>query len=124
MEDPRPSPLDGLIDMEIQLRDIEQADTDRIRALTEGPSPELVQAAENVFAPHMFDPILEKGKVSDIVDFAFRDCGAENPADFLNLITRMQRNQGRDVLKHNALDALWIQVQQHRARKAVRNLAS
>jgi hypothetical protein len=85
---------------------------------SEGLNRELVEKAEALFAPHVFDPTREKAKLEEVTGFVLQDCGAGSPDQLLELvqkIDRVTRNQHPD---HGLLDRIWMLAQETRARKA------
>ena len=78
----------------------------------------LRETAEALFAPHVFDPVREKGKMEEVLGFVLQDCGAGSPdqlVDLMQKIDKVTRNQYPD---YGLLDRVWILAQQTRARKA------
>lgn len=117
------SPLDSLINMEISmLQDASPVpESGRVVGLNEAkvPHQEMRDKAQQIFAPEMWDPAMEKSKVDDVVNYAIQDCGAENPRDMINLLNTLYQNAGgRGVF----LDTCWGHIQRLRFLRASRNM--
>lgn len=112
------SPVDGLIDLEIEL--IREGSGEQTVHKTDGAWNEIHDKAESLFAPYMWDPVKEKSKVEDIVSFAVNECGCDSPLALVNLLNQLKSRQGPEYGQYDFMDGIWRQVNLIRATRAMR----
>jgi hypothetical protein len=114
------SPVDGLIDLEIQM--IQDSARDPSVDKIGGARAEIQEKAEAIFAPHMWDPAQEKSKVEDIVSFAVNDCGCDSPLALVNLLNDLKSKQGVGYESYDFMDGIWKQINSIRAVRAMKRM--
>lgn len=114
------SPVDSLIDLEIELI---QESTREPSVHRNSEAHEAVrEKAEALFAPHMWDPAKEKSKVEDIVSFAVNECGCKDPIDLVNLLNSLKSKQGNEYRQYDFMDGIWKQINLIRAMRAMKKM--
>lgn len=107
----------SLIDMEIDVTRTLQENREKIDR-TQALNAELVEKAEALFAPHVYDPVREKTKMEEVLGFVLQDCGAGSPDQLVDLMQKIDKVTRQEYPDYGLLDRVWILAQRTRARKA------